>query len=161
LTVADISSIEADVSSRLAACSSVRCERSVVLAAISADALVTSRAEARIFTTTPIICVEQAVHARAQSADLAGFSIKRDPIRQIVVLGGFDDRLHLLYRLLKSLAGLDAGGDVGRVFHDLERFAVGIQDRIITCLNPNLGSALAYTLVFRSVILAASELFPK
>ena len=39
-TVAEISSIEAEVCSRLAACSSVRCDRSVVLVEISADALV-------------------------------------------------------------------------------------------------------------------------
>ena len=45
-TVAEISSIEAEVSSRLAACSSVRCDRSVVLVEISAEALVTSRADA-------------------------------------------------------------------------------------------------------------------
>ena len=44
-TVKEISSIEAEVSSRLAACSSVRCDRSVVLPEISAEALVTSRAE--------------------------------------------------------------------------------------------------------------------
>ena len=42
----EISSIEAEVSSRLAACSSVRCDRSVVLVEISAEALVTSRADA-------------------------------------------------------------------------------------------------------------------
>ena len=47
-TVADSSSIAAEVSSRLAACSSVRCERSVVLVEISAEALVTSRPEALI-----------------------------------------------------------------------------------------------------------------
>ncbi len=47
-TVAEISSIEAEVSSRLAACSSVRWERSVVLVEISAEALVTSRAEGLI-----------------------------------------------------------------------------------------------------------------
>src|SRR5262245_40074817 len=41
-TVAAISSIEAEVSSRLAACSSVRWDRSVVLVEISAEALVTS-----------------------------------------------------------------------------------------------------------------------
>ena len=44
-TVAEICSIEAEVSSRLAACSSVRCDRSVVLVEISAEALVTSRAD--------------------------------------------------------------------------------------------------------------------
>ena len=44
-TVAAISSIEAEVSSRLAACSSVRCDKSVVLLEISAAALVTSRAD--------------------------------------------------------------------------------------------------------------------
>ena len=43
-TVAEICSIEAEVSSRLAACSSVRCDRSIVLVDISADALATSRA---------------------------------------------------------------------------------------------------------------------
>ena len=48
LTVADSSSIAAEVSSRLAACSSVRCDRSVVLVEISAEALVTSRPEALI-----------------------------------------------------------------------------------------------------------------
>jgi hypothetical protein len=37
-TIDETCSIEADVSSRLAACSSVHCERSVVLEAISADA---------------------------------------------------------------------------------------------------------------------------
>ena len=40
-----ICSIEAEVCSRLAACSSVRCDRSVVLVDISADALVTSAAD--------------------------------------------------------------------------------------------------------------------
>ena len=44
-TVAEISSIEAEVCSRLAACSSVRCDRSVVLVEISAEALVTSRVD--------------------------------------------------------------------------------------------------------------------
>ena len=44
-TVAEISSIEAEVSSRLAACSSVRCDRSVVLDEISAAAFETSRVE--------------------------------------------------------------------------------------------------------------------
>ncbi len=44
-TVAEICSIEAEVCSRLAACSSVRCERSVVLVEISFEALVTSCAE--------------------------------------------------------------------------------------------------------------------
>jgi hypothetical protein len=47
-TVAAICSIEAEVSSRLAACSSVRCDRSVVLVEISAAALVTSRADPAI-----------------------------------------------------------------------------------------------------------------
>ena len=47
-TVTDISCIEAEVSSRLAACSSVRCDRSVVLVEISADALATSRVEETI-----------------------------------------------------------------------------------------------------------------
>ena len=42
-TVEVISSIDAEVSSRLAACSSVRCDRSVVLVEISAEAFVTSR----------------------------------------------------------------------------------------------------------------------
>ena len=46
-TVAEISSIEDEVSSRLAACSSVRCERSVELVEISAEALVTSRVDRR------------------------------------------------------------------------------------------------------------------
>nr|WP_245416775.1 hypothetical protein [Undibacter mobilis] len=41
-TVAVISSIDAEVSSRLAACSSVRCDRSVVLVDISAEALLIS-----------------------------------------------------------------------------------------------------------------------
>ena len=41
-TVLAISSIDAEVCSRLAACSSVRWERSVVLVDISAEALVTS-----------------------------------------------------------------------------------------------------------------------
>ena len=50
-TVAEISSIEAEVSSRLAACSSVRCDRSVVAIAISLEALVTSRAELLICVT--------------------------------------------------------------------------------------------------------------
>ncbi len=45
LTVAVISSIDAEVCSRLAACSSVRCDRSVVLVEISAEALLTSLAE--------------------------------------------------------------------------------------------------------------------
>ena len=44
-TVAAISSIEAEVSSRLAACSSVRCERSMALVEISAAALATSAVE--------------------------------------------------------------------------------------------------------------------
>ena len=47
-TVLAISSIEAEVCSRLAACSSVRCDRSVVLVEISAEALVTSAADALI-----------------------------------------------------------------------------------------------------------------
>ena len=42
LTVAEMSSSEADVCSRLAACSSVRCERSIALAEISVEALETS-----------------------------------------------------------------------------------------------------------------------
>ena len=65
LTVAEISSIEAEVSSRLAACSSVRCDRSVVLVAISAEALVTSRAEALI----------SAIVAPMRSAVLLAFSL--------------------------------------------------------------------------------------
>ena len=47
-TVAEICSMDAEVSSRLAACSSVRCDRSVVLVEISAEALVTSRADCLI-----------------------------------------------------------------------------------------------------------------
>jgi len=43
-TVSEIVAIEAEVSSRLAACSSVRCDRSVVLVEISEEALATSRA---------------------------------------------------------------------------------------------------------------------
>ena len=50
-TVTAISSIEAEVSSRLAACSSVRCDRSVVLVEISADAFVTSRVAALMSPT--------------------------------------------------------------------------------------------------------------
>lgn len=42
--MAEISSIEAEVSSRLAACSSVRCDRSVVALEISTAALATSLA---------------------------------------------------------------------------------------------------------------------
>lgn len=67
----------------------------------------------------------------------------------------------MLHGLLQSLIGLDACGYVGRVFHDLERFAIGIQDRIVTCLDPDLGAALADALVLRSVVLTASELFPE
>ena len=44
----------AEVSSRLAACSSVRCDRSVVLVEISAEALVTSRPDALI---SPIVAL--------------------------------------------------------------------------------------------------------
>ena len=51
LTVTDISSIEADVCSRLAACSSVRDDRSVVLEEISAEALDTSCAASLIWET--------------------------------------------------------------------------------------------------------------
>ena len=47
-TVAEISSIDAEVCSRLAACSSVRCDRSVVLVEISAEAFATSPAAALI-----------------------------------------------------------------------------------------------------------------
>ena len=58
-TVAEICSIEAEVSSRLAACSSVRCDRSVVAEAISLEALVTSRADcltpAMVVRTCPTI----------------------------------------------------------------------------------------------------------
>ena len=51
-TVAEISSIEAEVSSRPAACSSVRCDRSVVDVEISAAAFETSRAVALICEIT-------------------------------------------------------------------------------------------------------------
>ena len=47
-TIAEISSIEAEVSSRLAACSSVRCDRLVVLDDIYEAVLATSRVEAAI-----------------------------------------------------------------------------------------------------------------
>jgi hypothetical protein len=45
----------AEVSSRLAACSSVRCDRSVALVEISAEALVTSRADALISAMVQIL----------------------------------------------------------------------------------------------------------
>ena len=51
-TVAEICSIDAEVSSSDAACSSVRCDRSVVAVEISAEALVTSRAE--VFTSAMV-----------------------------------------------------------------------------------------------------------
>ena len=47
-TVEEISSIEAEVRSRLAACSSVRCDRSVVLVEISIAALATSPLDSAI-----------------------------------------------------------------------------------------------------------------
>ncbi len=50
-TVAEISSIEAEVFSRLAACSSVRCDRSVVPAEISRGALATSPVPPLIWDT--------------------------------------------------------------------------------------------------------------
>ena len=53
-TVTAICSIEAEVSSRLAACSSVRCERSVVLVEISAAAFDTSRPTSLISETIPV-----------------------------------------------------------------------------------------------------------
>ena len=55
-TVPAISSIEAEVCSRLAACSSVRCDRSVVLVEISAEALVTSRANSVSERTVSCSC---------------------------------------------------------------------------------------------------------
>jgi len=60
-TVAEISSIEAEVSSRLAACSSVRCERSVELVEISAEALVTSRVAAAIALIVSCSCATVAL----------------------------------------------------------------------------------------------------
>src|SRR5882757_2471086 len=55
-TVTEMCSIEAVVSARLAPCSSVRCERSVVLVEISAAALATSRVEAAIEPMVSLIC---------------------------------------------------------------------------------------------------------
>jgi hypothetical protein len=52
-TVAEICSIEAEVCSRLAACSSVRCDRLVVLVEISAAVLATSRVEVAIDWSVP------------------------------------------------------------------------------------------------------------
>ncbi len=56
-TVAAISSIEAEVSSRLAACSSVRCDRSVVAVEISAAALEISVEDVAIRCTVSCNCV--------------------------------------------------------------------------------------------------------
>ena len=55
-TVAEICSIEAEVSSKPAACSSVRCDRSVVLVEISAAVLATSRVEIAIALTVSCSC---------------------------------------------------------------------------------------------------------
>ncbi len=67
LTVAAISSIEAEVSSRLAACSSVRCDRSVVLVEISADAFDTSRVDSTIAVRVFLQLVDRAVEVLMHS----------------------------------------------------------------------------------------------
>ena len=63
-TVAEISSIEADVCSKLAACSSVRCERSDVLPDNSAEAFAISRVAT---TIEPIVSCRRVAMALKSS----------------------------------------------------------------------------------------------
>ncbi len=60
----------AEVSSRLAACSSVRCDRSVVLVEISAEALVTSRPE---FLILPMVSLTFCAISCDRLGDLTDF----------------------------------------------------------------------------------------
>ena len=98
--------------------------------------------------------VQKAVDPLAELRNVAALAFKRNALGQVIALDRGHDLLGLLH-------GLHRGGDVGGVFDDLERLAVGIQDRIVAGLNPDLLAALAEALVLVGVELAASELVPE
>ena len=98
-TVAEISSIEAEVCSRLAACSSVRCDRSVVLVEISAEALVTSRADALI--SAMVAPIRSAILlALSLSCPKCSLIVGGDALRQVAV----GERAEHLIRSSSALA---------------------------------------------------------
>ncbi len=52
-------------------------------------------------------------------------------------------------------------GDVGRIFHDLEGFSCGVEDRVIGRLNPDVFPAFAHTLKLRRLELALTQRVPE
>ena len=52
-------------------------------------------------------------------------------------------------------------GDVGSELDDADRLAVGIEDRVVGCLDPDLAAALAEPFVLRGLEFAAIELRPE
>ena len=68
---------------------------------------------------------------------------------------------HHVAHLLAALARDHLGGDVGGVFHDLERLAVEVEDRVVGGLDPDLPAALADALVFAGLEFAAVQLGPE
>ena len=51
--------------------------------------------------------------------------------------------------------------DIGRIFHDLENLAVGVEDRIVTRLYPDFLAGFADLLVLAGIEFAAAELLPE
>ena len=99
--------------------------------------------------------VQEPVDPLAQPADVAALALERNALRQVVVL----DRAHDVLRLLHGRSTV-AVTSVG-VFDDLERLAVGVEDRIVARLNPDFLAALADPLVLIGIELAAPELGPE
>ena len=79
---------------------------------------------------------------RHRDFELAGLAFHRNAMREIAVDGVFDRVLGLLHRDLQLLLRLHGRRHVGGVLHHLERLAIGIRNRVVRGLDPDLAAAL-------------------
>src|SRR5882762_7864958 len=91
--------------------------------------------------------LQQRVDGLAELRQVPALAADIEALRQVALSGSADDLLRLGYRFLHLLAQFYLGGHVARILDDLVRLAMGIQDRVVAALDPDLLAALADALV--------------